>query len=250
MKKHNMMRVASALAVVTLLSTSVISGTLAKYTSEATSQAESARVAKWAINAGSKNGTLQAISEAGSNSFTFDLFNTVKDTATGGGSETDISANDDTTIIAPGTWGYVDLVIENDSEVSAKYSIKLEKTSKDTVPLQYAMKKLDELAAAEDTAPTITSDPKDPTKVGWTSTAADVKIDENDNRILNYKSSDTATGNKVTYRVYWKWDYGTNATASENTDTSLGVTAATGTAATGTAATPTVTATVTATQVD
>ena len=34
MKKHNMMRVASALAVVTLLSTSVISGTLAKYTSE------------------------------------------------------------------------------------------------------------------------------------------------------------------------------------------------------------------------
>lgn len=245
MKKHNMMRVASALAVVTLLSTSVISGTLAKYTSEATSQAESARVAKWAINAGSKNGTLQAISEAGSNSFTFDLFNTVKDTA-GGGNETDISANDGTTI-APGTWGYVDLVIENDSEVSAKYSIKLEKTSKDTVPLQYAMKKLDESAAAEDTLPTITSDPKDPTKVGWTSTAADVKIAEDDNRILNYKSSDTATatGNKVTYRVYWKWEYDTNTTASENSDTSLGVTAATGTAAT-----PTVTATVTATQVD
>ena len=203
MKKHNMMRVASALAVVTLLSTSVISGTLAKYTSEATSQAESARVAKWAINAGSKNGTLQAISEAGRDSFTFDLFNTVKDTATGGGNESDISANDGT-IIAPGTWGYVDLVIENDSEVSAKYSIKLEKTSKDTVPLQYAMKKLDESAAAEDTLPTITSDPKDPTKVGWTSTAADVKIAEDDNRILNYKSSDTATatGNKVTYRVY------------------------------------------------
>ncbi len=246
MKKHNMMRVASALAVVTLLSTSVISGTLAKYTSEATSQAESARVAKWAINAGSKNGTLQAISEAGRDSFTFDLFNTVKDTATGGGNESDISANDGT-IIAPGTWGYVDLVIENDSEVSAKYSIKLEKTSKDTVPLQYAMKKLDESAAAEDTLPTITSDPKDPTKVGWTSTAADVKIAEDDNRILNYKSSDTATatGNKVTYRVYWKWEYDTNTTASENSDTSLGVTAATGTAAT-----PTVKATVTATQVD
>lgn len=246
MKKHNMMRVASALAVVTLLSTSVISGTLAKYTSEATSQAESARVAKWAINAGSKNGTLQAISEAGSNSFTFDLFNTVKDTATAGGNESDISAIDGR-IIAPGTWGYVDLVIENDSEVSAKYSIKLEKTSEDRVPLQYAMKKLDESAAAEDTAPTITSDPEDPTKVGWTSTAADVKIDEDDNRILNYKPSNTATatGNKVTYRVYWKWEYDTNTTASENSDTSLGVTAATGTAAT-----PTVKATVTATQVD
>ena len=244
MKKHNMMRVASALAVVTLLSTSVISGTLAKYTSEATSQAESARVAKWAINAGSKNGTLQAISEAGRDSFTFDLFNTVKDTATGGGNESDISAKDGT-IIAPGTWGYVDLVIENDSEVSAKYSIKLEKTSKDTVPLQYAMKKLDESAAAEDTLPTITSDPKDPTKVGWTSTAADVKIAEDDNRILNYKSSDTATatGNKVTYRVYWKWDYDTATKDGTNDvrDTDLGKV--------GTAE-QTITATVTATQAD
>lgn len=246
MKKHNMMRVASALAVVTLLSTSVISGTLAKYTSEKESNTDTTTVAKWEIKAGT-NGNLKSISSTTeTESFTFNLFDTVKDTATGGGNETDISANDGT-IIAPGTWGYVDLVIENDSEVSAKYSIKLEKTSEDTVPLQYAMKKLDELAAAEDTAPTITSDPKDPTKVGWTSTAADVKIAEDDNRILNYKSSDTATatGNKVTYRVYWKWDYGTNATASENTDTSLGVTAATGTAAT-----PTVKATVTATQVD
>lgn len=244
MKKHNMMRVASALAVVTLLSTSVISGTLAKYTSEATSKAESASVAKWAINAGSKNGTLQAISEAGSNSFTFDLFNTVKDTATAGGNESDISAIDGR-IIAPGTWGYVDLVIENDSEVSAKYSIKLEKTSEDTVPLQYAMKKLDGAAVEETKLSAITLDSN---AVNWTSEVTNVKITEDKSITLNYISGDTKTGNTgntVTYRVYWKWDYGTNTTASENSDTSLGVTAATGTAAT-----PTVKATVTATQVD
>ena len=244
MKKHNMMRVASALAVVTLLSTSVISETLAKYTSEATSKAESASVAKWAINAGSKNGTLQAISEAGRDSFTFDLFNTVKDTATAGGNESDISANDGT-IIAPGTWGYVDLVIENDSEVSAKYSIKLEKTSEDTVPLQYAMKKLDGAAVEETKLSAITLDSN---AVNWTSEVTNVKITEDKSITLNYISGDTKTGNTgntVTYRVYWKWDYGTNTTASENSDTSLGVTAATGTAAT-----PTVKATVTATQVD
>ena len=244
MKKHNMMRVASALAVVTLLSKSVISGTLAKYTSEATSKAESASVAKWAINAGSKNGTLQAISEAGRDSFTFDLFNTVKDTATACGNESDISANDGT-IIAPGTWGYVDLVIENDSEVSAKYSIKLEKTSEDTVPLQYAMKKLDGAAVEETKLSAITLDSN---AVNWTSEVTNVKITEDKSITLNYISGDTKTGNTgntVTYRVYWKWDYGTNTTASENSDTSLGVTAATGTAAT-----PTVKATVTATQVD
>ena len=244
MKKHNMMRVASALAVVTLLSTSVISGTLAKYTSEATSKAESASVAKWAINAGSKNGTLQAISEAGRDSFTFDLFNTVKDTATAGGNESDISAIDGR-IIAPGTWGYVDLVIENDSEVSAKYSIKLEKTSEDRVPLQYAMKKLDGAAVEETKLSAITLDSN---AVNWTSEVTNVKITEDKSITLNYISGDTKTGNTgntVTYRVYWKWDYGTNTTASENSDTSLGVTAATGTAAT-----PTVKATVTATQVD
>ena len=224
----------------------MISGTLAKYTSEKESNTDTTTVAKWEIKAGT-NGNLKSISSTTeTESFTFNLFDTVKDTATAGGNESDISAIDGR-IIAPGTWGYVDLVIENDSEVSAKYSIKLEKTSEDRVPLQYAMKKLDESAAAEDTAPTITSDPEDPTKVGWTSTAADVKIDEDDNRILNYKPSNTATatGNKVTYRVYWKWEYDTNTTASENSDTSLGVTAATGTAAT-----PTVKATVTATQVD
>lgn len=244
MKKHNMMRVASALAVVTLLSTSVISGTLAKYTSEKESNTDTTTVAKWEIKAGT-NGNLKSISSTTeTESFTFNLFDTVKDTATGGGNETDISANDGT-IIAPGTWGYVDLVIENDSEVSAKYSIKLEKTSEDTVPLQYAMKKLDGEAVEETKLSAITLDSN---AVNWTSEVTNVKITEDKSITLNYISGDTKTGNTgntVTYRVYWKWDYGTNTTASENSDTSLGVTAATGTAAT-----PTVKATVTATQVD
>lgn len=46
MKKNKMMRAASALLVATLLSTSIISGTFAKYTTSAEGS-DSARVAKW-----------------------------------------------------------------------------------------------------------------------------------------------------------------------------------------------------------
>ena len=49
MKKNKMMRSASALLVMTLLTTSVISGTFAKYTTAA-SAADTARVAKWGVS--------------------------------------------------------------------------------------------------------------------------------------------------------------------------------------------------------
>lgn len=48
MKKNKVMRLASVLLVLTLLSTSVISGTFAKYTTSATGS-DSARVAKWGV---------------------------------------------------------------------------------------------------------------------------------------------------------------------------------------------------------
>lgn len=48
MKKNKTMRAASALLVAALLSTSIISGTFAKYTTGASAQ-DSARVAKWGV---------------------------------------------------------------------------------------------------------------------------------------------------------------------------------------------------------
>ena len=48
MKKNKMMRLASAVLVCTLLTTSVISGTFAKYTSTS-SASDNARVAKWGV---------------------------------------------------------------------------------------------------------------------------------------------------------------------------------------------------------
>ena len=48
MKKNKMMRLASFLLVATLLTTSMISGTFAKYVTEG-SASDSARVAKWGV---------------------------------------------------------------------------------------------------------------------------------------------------------------------------------------------------------
>ena len=48
MRKNKMMRTASGLLVATLLTTSVISGTFAKYTTEETGS-DSARVAKFGV---------------------------------------------------------------------------------------------------------------------------------------------------------------------------------------------------------
>ena len=225
MKKHNMMRVASVLTVVTLLSTSLISGTLAKYTSTATSAGDSAKVATWKILAGT-GAALDVISSASnSNSFTFDLFNTVKDTKDGTDEKDVKEGSDNTSIIAPGTWGYVDLKIKNESEVNASYTIQLNPTNVN-VPLQYAIKK----SPSEDE-----NYPMNGLTVDWRDGSG-----ENPLKVTSASGEDlTITNKEVTYRMYWKWDYERSNKDTEDTD--LGVAGT---------ATPSITATVTATQVD
>ena len=93
MKKNKMMRLASVLLVLTLLSTSVISGTFAKYiTSDEAS--DTARVAKWGV-AVSVNGNLfgtdyNAVDAA-------EAQNSIV------ASSTSVSSSDDKNIVAPGT---------------------------------------------------------------------------------------------------------------------------------------------------
>lgn len=83
MKKNRMMRLASILLVCVLLTTSVISGTFAKYTSTATAS-DTARVAKWGW---------------GTTEVTLDLFDSVYQGTDG---ETVMSKYNDN-VIAPGT---------------------------------------------------------------------------------------------------------------------------------------------------
>lgn len=209
MRKNKMMRTASALLVATLLTTSVISGTFAKYTSTASAE-DSARVAKWSFKVGDKD-------IVANETISFDLFNTVKEADTENTEEH--LQKTDGTIIAPGTGGSFDIVLTNESEVTAKYAIDFTETNESKVPVEY----------------------KIGTDGEWT---ADIST-------LNIKASDSAedtlayaNGTK-TITVYWRWAYEAADTPvkeqSDVNDTKLGA------ASTATVA---VSAKITATQVD
>ena len=107
MKTNKMMRIASVLLVAVLLTTCVISGTFAKYTTTSTAEA-TAKIAKWQIDFTKKDGETQE--------FTFDLFATVNDTLNGN-DETDVADER----IAPGTEGSFKIEFTNNSEVNVQY---------------------------------------------------------------------------------------------------------------------------------
>ena len=135
--------------------------------------------------------------------------------------ETDIAAkNGSDKIIAPGTKGSFDIVLTNNSEVSAKYGITYTVTNTSNIPVEYSV------------------DGKT-----WVTKLTDLNVAESD--------TDTklaANGETKTITVQWRWAYengkyndGTEKTANDVYDTTLG-----------TAGTDTITvkAEVTATQVD
>ena len=125
MKKNRMMRLASILLVAVLLSTSVISGTFAKYTNTAEKKSE-ARVAKWDFEIG----TGDNVAKIQSATFTFDLFESVNDS--------NVKTGSGENIIAPGTEGSFDLVLSNKSEVTAKYALNYTVVNAG-VPLEYSV---------------------------------------------------------------------------------------------------------------
>ena len=110
MKKNRMLRVAAVLLVAVMLTTSVISGTFAKYTSVA-SASDSARVAKWGW---------------GDTSIELDLFDKVYD-------DTVQSANDDN-VIAPGTSKTAELTWVADADFAPEVDYTLSFGVEGTIP--------------------------------------------------------------------------------------------------------------------
>lgn len=111
MKKNKMLFLGLITVFVAVLSLSLVSGTYAKYTSTVTGT-DNAQVAKWAW-------VVEEANVPATNTFTFDLFNTIKDT--GGVDETHVVAGK----VAPGTTGSFELNVTNNSEVAGKLSIVL-----------------------------------------------------------------------------------------------------------------------------
>ena len=183
MRKNKMMRIASVLLVAVLLSTCAISGTFAKYTSKYTGSADTARVATWNV---SLSGATQE------KTFAFNLFNTVYDSDGLTENEVKTGENDDV-IIAPGTMGYFDIVLTNNSEVAAEFDIALDRSGLNGVPLTISYLN----GPAQGNPTTLNS-------------AENIAL---------------AMGATVTIRVQWEWAFGANDDDTAHANKSLSVAA-------------------------
>ena len=120
MKKNKMMRIASVLLIVTILSTCAISGTFAKYVTSAT-VGDNARVAKWGINIAMEGNTLFADQYDFSTGSTFH----------GRNNAADVAVKAAVPVVAPGTssaeaGGDFSARISGTPEVAVRYQLSFD----------------------------------------------------------------------------------------------------------------------------
>lgn len=121
MEKNRMMRLASALLILTLLTTCMISGTFAKYTTQATGK-DTARVAKWGVTV-STHTDLFAQSYKGADAYS-DIIT--------------VESTDVDKLVAPGTTGTgLGVTSEGTPEVSYEMKIKLDDITAEMPSLKY-----------------------------------------------------------------------------------------------------------------
>lgn len=181
MKKRSIMiRVMAVLSVVMMFTICFVGGTFAKYTSSGT-KSDAATVAKWSFKVGE-------IDIATTDTFTFDLFKTIKD-SDGINNETEMNPVDGS-IIAPGTQGSFDLVLKNESQVTAQYAIDYTVTNNNDIPVKFSV----------DDGTT------------WTNDLADVAASDSTKLAAN--------SGTTTIKVQWKWDFNGS---DDSFDTALGI---------------------------
>lgn len=177
MEKNKVSKLVAVVLLLVMIALVLVSGTYAKYTSTA-SGSDSARVAKWSFTVGKTD-------IADSESFAFNLFETINDTD-GKTVETDVvSANGDK-VIAPGTSGSFDIELTNASEVTAQYGINFTVTNTNNIPVKFSID--------------------------------GVECDEGLDNISASDTTKLAPKAKKTITVQWKWDY----SGDDVTDTGLG----------------------------
>lgn len=120
MKKNVMMRVASIMLVLVLMSSSVISGTFAKYVTDGTST-DKARVAKWGVVVTGASDMFEDTYKKHDNTFTLE-----DDTVISAADLMTPAGNDD--VVAPGTDGKLtDFAVTGTPEVAVRVSYDVKK---------------------------------------------------------------------------------------------------------------------------
>lgn len=120
----------SILAVLLLavaISAYSVGGTFAKYTSVINGTSSNARVAKWGFTVDG---------EPASNTFAFNLFDTLyeEDAET---AEEDVESSNSDKVIAPGTGGKFTLALANVGEVNAEYTIDFDVENENNIPIEF-----------------------------------------------------------------------------------------------------------------
>ena len=232
MEKNRMMRLASGLLVLTLLTTCMISGTYAKYVTQGTGT-DTARVAKWGVTV-TANGTTFA------KEYTKDDENAATITNS-------VVSTDDNKLVAPGTKGTMTkIILGGTPEVAVKVSYVGQFDISDNwkVDGEFYCPLVIKVKSGTDTVTTIKG-------IDYTS-AADFEKGVND-AIAAYSSNydantDLSTKSDDSLTVEWEWPFSTmndDKTSNDEKDTFLG-----GQAASNNSATVTLTVTTTVTQID
>lgn len=185
MKKKIAGRLGVTALALSFITTSVMSGTLAKYTKEVTGTAD-ATVAKFAFNL---NGTAQK-----TDTFTIeDLFQSAY-TGSDGSKIVEGSSN----VVAPGTSGKKEITLENTGEVAIQLEkLDINEENDFNIPLVYAI-------TETDVAPQKDADWKDASSLN----------------VPNYIKTPLKVGsteNSKSFYLHWKWN-----TTDNSTDTGFG----------------------------
>lgn len=182
MKKK--MSILAALVLAVIVTGYSVSGTYAKYTSTFNGTSDTARVAKWAFKVGD---LANSSADGASNTFTFNLFDTIKDTD--GSVEADVASKNTDKVIAPGTQGEFTIALQNLSEVTAMYGIDYTVVNDGNIPIEFS---------------------NDGST--WSSDITDVTASESTTKLAMNAGSDT----EVT--IQWRWAF----VGDDTTDTNLG----------------------------
>jgi len=197
---NKLLRLTILALLITIIAVALVSGTFAKYTTSV-SGTDTASIAKWQVKLNDTDVTTQT------EAITLDLFQEtegVYDLATVANAN-DLSTETgsvDTDVIkgakvAPGTWGKISFKLENLSEVTASYAVRIDELTT-TLPLKFSV------------------DGKT-----WKK-ASDIMTDINSNGKYSFSEATLAVGSAATTaNLFWKWDFD----EAGNTDTALGAAA-------------------------
>lgn len=188
-KRSNVARLGVLVLALTLITTCLVGGTLARYVTEVDGSAK-AVVAKWAFDAKNSNKTIAT------ESFVIDLGDTTNRSAY---PTTDIKEG----VIAPGTTGSFDIVLDGTgSEVGIDYTVKL---------------------AAKAGSPAMPDDMVF-SFAPITDSNKGVKLASLTDETGTIDYTAAANGMQKTITVYWSWAFDENDTATANDNTYQGLT--------------------------